>query len=60
MELGKRLLLLGLTKAILNLTTVPAQDHVFISWAHSIEDFNNSPNCWGCGAMPMSVMDTLL
>ena len=59
MELGKQLLLLGLTKAILNLTTVPAQDNIFISWAHSYTDFNNSPNCWVCGAMPMSVMDGL-
>ena len=33
MELGKRLLLLGLPNAILNLTTVPTQDNVFISWA---------------------------
>ena len=59
MELGKQLLLLGLTQAILNLTTVPAQDNIFISWAHSYTDFNNSPNCWVCGAMPMSVMDGL-
>ena len=36
MELGKRLLLLGLTNAILNLTTVPAQDNVFISFLRGL------------------------
>ena len=59
MELGKRLLLLGLTNAILNLTTAPAQDNVFISWAHSYANFHNSSNCWVCGAVPLSVMDGL-
>ena len=59
MELGKQLLLLGLTNAILNLTTVPAQDNVFISWAHSYADFHSSSNCWPCGATPVSVVDGL-
>nr|AGE09546.1 envelope protein syncytin-rum1 [Hippotragus niger] len=59
MELGKRLLLLGLTNAILNLSTVPVQGNVFISWAHSYANFYNSSNCWVCGAMPLSVMDGL-
>ena len=58
-ELGKQLLLLGLTNAILNLTTVPAQDNVFISWAHSYADFHSSSNCWACGATPVSVVDGL-
>ena len=58
-ELGKQLLLLGLTNTILNLTTVPAQDNVFISWAHSHVDFHNSSNCWVCRAMPLSIMDGL-
>ena len=57
MELGKRPLL-GLTNAILSLTSVPAQD-VFISWAHSYANFHNSTNCWICGAMSLSVMDRL-
>lgn len=39
-ELGKRLLLLGLTSTVLNLTTVPAQG-VFISCEHSY-DFRSS------------------
>ena len=59
MELGKRLLLLGLTNAILSLTSVPAQDNVFISWAHSYANFHNSSNCWVCGAMPLSVTNGL-
>ena len=59
MELGKRLLLLGFTNAILNLTTVPVQGNIFISWAHSYANFHNSSNCWVCGAMPLSVMDGL-
>lgn len=58
-ELGKRLLLLGLTNTILNLTTVPAQDNIFISCAHSHVDFHSSSNCWVCRAMPLSVMDGL-
>ena len=59
MERGKWFLLLGLTNVILSLTTVPAQDNVFISWAHSYTVFHNSSNCWVCGAMPLSVMDGL-
>ena len=59
MELGKRLLLLRLPNAILSLTSVPAQDNVFSSWAHSYANFHNSSNCWVCGAMPLSVMDGL-
>ena len=51
--------LLGLTNTILNLTTVPAQDNVFISWAHSYAKFHNSSNCWICGSVPLSVMDRL-
>nr|AGE09547.1 envelope protein syncytin-rum1 [Antidorcas marsupialis] len=57
MELGKRLLLLSLINAILNLTTVPVQGNIFISWAHSYTNFYNSSNCWVRGAMPLSVMD---
>ena len=56
---GQRLLLLSLTNAILNPTSVPAHDNVFISWAHSYVKFYNSFNCWVCGAMPLSVMDRL-
>ncbi|XDA82826.1 hypothetical protein R6Z07M_012644 [Ovis aries] len=59
MELGKRLLLLGLTKAILSLIAVPVQGNLFISWAHSYAKFHNSSNCWVCGAMPLSAMDGL-
>ncbi|XP_061245908.1 endogenous retrovirus group PABLB member 1 Env polyprotein-like [Bos javanicus] len=59
MEWGKQFLLLGLTNTILSLTTVPAQDNIFISWAHSYVDFHNSSNCWVCEAMPLSVMDGL-
>ena len=59
MELGKRLLLLGLTNAILSLIAVPVQGNLFISWAHSYAKFHNSSNCWVCGAMPLSAMDGL-
>ena len=38
---------------------VSTQDNVFISWAHSYADFHSTPNCWVCGAMPLSVMDGL-
>ena len=54
-----QLLLLGLINVILNLTSVSTQHNVFISWAHSYADFHNTPNCWVCGAMPLSVMDGL-
>ena len=57
MKPHNQLLLLGLINVILNLTSVSAQDNVFISWAHSYTDFHNTSNCWVCGAMPLSVMD---
>ena len=59
MKLCNQLLLHGLASIILRLATVPAQDKVFISWAHSYADFDNMSNCWVCGAMPSSVMDGL-
>ena len=59
MKPHNQLLLLGLINVILNLTSVSAQDNVFISWAHSYTDFHNTSNCWVCGALPLSVMDRL-
>ena len=59
MQLYSQLLLQGLASILLRLPTVSAQDHVFISWAHSYVDFHTKSNCWVCGAMPMSVMDGL-
>ena len=57
MKLHNQLRLLGLINVILNLTSVSTQDNVFISWAPSFTDFHNTPNCWVCKAMPLSVMD---
>ena len=59
MKPHSQLLLLGLINVILNLTSVSTQDNVSISWAHSYADFHNTPNCWVCGAMPLSVTDGL-
>ena len=59
MKSHNQLLLLGLINVILNLTSVSTQDNVFISWAHSYADFDNTSNCWICRAMPLSVMDGL-
>ena len=59
MQLYSQLLLQGLASILLRLPTVSAQDHVFISWAHSYVDFHTKSNCWVCGAMPTSVMDGL-
>ena len=59
MKLHNQLLLLGLINVIFNLTSVSTQDNVFISWAHSYADFDNTSNCWICRAMPLSVMDGL-
>ena len=47
MELGKQLLLLGLTNAILNLTTVPAQDNVFISFLRGLPQLLQLLGMWG-------------
>ena len=57
MKPDNQLLLLGLINVILNLTSVSTQDNVFISWAPSYADFHNTPNCWVCRAVPLSVRD---
>ena len=57
MKPHNQLLLLGLINVILNLTSVSTQDNVFISWAPSYADFHNTPNCWVCRAVPLSVRD---
>ena len=57
MKPHNQLLLLGLINMILNLTSVSTQDNVFISWAPSYADFHNTPNCWVCRAVPLSVRD---
>ena len=60
MELYNQLLLQGLNGILLRLAIVSAQDNIFISWHTPMLTSIKKSNCWVCGAMPMSVMDTRL
>ena len=49
--------LLLLTAKVLSLPFDP-QDNTFLSWAHSYPAFHNQSNCWVCGALPSSSIES--
>ena len=49
--------LLLLIPKILSLPFDP-QDNAFLSWAHSYAAFHNQSNCWVCGALPSSSVES--